>query len=152
MVVRSLADGVYCSFLPGSPRRVVFSEAPLAGPHIVQTNGVVRAFDVRPLPATAGAPTAELALASVNSLVARPQPDGAAAAPAGYLTIALELAGHVPLEVEFVGLPKEAPCELEFTRGRARGITSPAGVLRLSLGVEQTGAATLSCRTGSNNG
>jgi hypothetical protein len=58
----------------------------------------------------------------------------------------------VPLELELAGLPPRAACELQFARGRARGITSDAGSLRLSLGVTTTGAARLACHSLPDNG
>lgn len=131
VVVRAGTDGVYSSFLPGRPRRMRLGSERLDAPHIVQANGVVLAFESLPAPAA---------------------PQAAGAAGAHTLELALALGGHVPLELELGGLPGGSLCELRFARGRAHGVTSPAGALRLSLGVEHTGDARLSCRAGHSNG
>jgi hypothetical protein len=135
VVVREAADGVYSSFLPGGSRRSIrFGGERLATPHIVQTNGVVLAFQALP------------------ARPRQPGPEQPAVAHEDTLEIGLELGGHVPLEVELGGLPANAACELKFARGSARGVTSLAGALRLSLGVEHTGGAHLSCGASTSNG
>jgi hypothetical protein len=122
VVVHDGPDGFYSSFLPGVPRSIRFAPARPDAPFIVQTNGAVLAFE------------------------ARAQDLGE------NLAVALELSGRLPLDVEIGGLPRGSSCELRFARGRARGITSEAGALRLSLDVAQTGEARLSCRAPTTNG
>jgi hypothetical protein len=129
VVVRAEPDGIYSSFLPGRPRRVSFAGERLETPHIVQTNGHVLAFAALPAQAAAQA-TGE----------------------APVLALELELGGHMPLELELGGLPRGALCKLEYGRSSSRGVSSEAGALRLSLGVEHTGKARLECRAETNNG
>jgi hypothetical protein len=125
--VRRGPDGLYSSFLPEGPRRLTLGSDSMGVPHVAQANGRVLAFDaVGPYAAGAGrGPTS----GGERELVR------------------LELAGHVPLELELEGLPRSSPCELRFGRSSAPGVTSEQGSLRLSLDVMATGAARLVCRS-----
>jgi hypothetical protein len=124
VAIRRGPDGLYSSFLPRGPRRLALGSQTLDVPHVVQANGRVLAFAAPPPDATdAGAP---------------------ATGPERVL-LDVEFAGHVPLELEFGGLPRSAACELRFGASRAPGVTSEQGSLALALGVQATGAARLVC-------
>lgn len=132
--VRRGPDGIYSTFLPHGPRHLALGRERLSVPHVVQANGRLLDFDT---PARrAQAPS-----------------EATSDEPVAHETrLSLELAGHVPLEIELAGLPSHAACELEFARGRARGVTSEQGSLLLSLGVTTTGPARLTCRNLPGNG
>jgi hypothetical protein len=124
LVARRGPDGVYASFVPGGRRELTFGEPEPGVPFISQTNGRVLAF----------------------TAVEGKQEDGQAA------LVRLELAGHVPLELELGGLPSHSRCELRFARGQAGGVSDERGSLRLNLQTTTTGAAELACRTQTGNG
>jgi hypothetical protein len=124
-VVRRGPDGIYASFLPEGPRQLALGARAVSGPHLVQVNGRVLAFEA-PAVATPAAATP------------------AAATPAAALAL-FELDAHVPLELELGGLPPNAECGLAFERGSERGVSDEAGALKLALAVSRTGKARLSC-------
>jgi hypothetical protein len=131
-VVRRGPDGIYSTFLPRGPRHLALGRERLSVPHVVQANGRLLAFE---------AP----ARIDVDEPVSERHGTDAA-------LLSLDLAGHVPLELELAGLPPHAACELELSRGRARGVTSEEGSLLLSLRVTTTGPARLTCQDLPKNG
>jgi hypothetical protein len=126
-IVRAGPDGIYSTFAADATRQLAFGTEAVARPHLVQANGRLLTFQAR-----------------------SPGPLGERGAEAELAT--LELAGHVPLEIELAGLPARSPCVLTLSRGRVRGTSDERGSLRLALGVTATGPTRLACSIPPNDG